>query len=323
MEIALLVVAGLFAIFCGLNDGATLLVTSLKLTSLRPIVVVLVLAAMVVVVPVVLGTGVATTLAGRLVSFQDAGGRIALLIAVLAACSVVVILSTRGVPTSLTLALIGGIVGAGLGGQLPIAWSWVAAVMLVAALAPLVAMLAAFAVVQLWAWSPLPGRVERQVRHAHRLGVAAQAVAYGSNDGQKMLAVFTLALPAAGVTGDRITVTPWVLSATGVLFCAGTLAGARRYGVRLGSGVLPLTPVHAATAQLSSAVVVAGSTAIGAPVSMTQAVTGALVGSGLSQGTGRIRWRHVLGIVGAWVLTLPVAGMLSAAAAAAAAVMRA
>lgn len=314
MEIALVIVAGLFAVFCGLNDGGTLLVTSLKLTSLRPISVVLILAAMVVVVPVLLGTGVATTLAGRLVSFQDAGGRMALLVAVIAACSVVMILATRGVPTSLTVALIGGIVGAGLGGRLPIAWSWVAAVMLVAAVAPLIAMVAAFAVVHLWAWSPLPGGVERQVRHAHRLGVAAQAVAYGSNDGQKMLAVFTLALPTAGVTGNRITVTPWVLSATGVLFCAGTLAGARRYGVRLGTGVLPLTPVHAATAQLSSAVVVAGSAAIGAPVSMTQAITGALVGSGLRHGTGRIRWRHVLGIVAAWLLTLPLTGFLSAAA---------
>lgn len=307
MDIALIVVAMVFAVFTGINDGGALLVTSLKMDSVRPLTAAALLAVTVVVAPAIFGTQVATTLSSRLVRFsgQDQD-QLALLLAVLGATVVVIVLARGGLPTSLTLALIGGILGVGVGGGLPIAWSWVIVVLLVAAAAPFAGLAAAFGVARLWRALVLPSTVARQVRHAHRFALVFQAFAYGTNDGQKMLAVFALAIPA-GLDEDGVVVRAWMLVTVGALFALGTLAGVRRYGMRLGSTMGALSPVHAVTAQLSAAVAVTGSAAAGAPASMTQSITGALIGSGLTDGGSRIRWQHAARIVAAWIVTLPIA----------------
>jgi PiT family inorganic phosphate transporter len=48
------------------------------------------------------------------------------------------------------------------------------------------------------------------------------------------------------------------------------------------------------------------------PVSTTHVATGAIVGAGIRQGTGAVRWGHVGGLVSAWIVTLPVAAVLAA-----------
>lgn len=66
------------------------------------------------------------------------------------------------------------------------------------------------------------------------------------------------------------------------------------------------------TAQLGAAVAVLSSAALGVPVSMTQAVAGGLVGTGMLRGRRQVRWR-VAGQLGlAWVLTLPAAAVVGA-----------
>jgi PiT family inorganic phosphate transporter len=308
---ALVAVAGLFALFNGVNDGGALLAAGLKVSSLRPVTAVVVLSLMVGIAPALFGSRVATTLADRLVHFTGDDGQVALLAAVAGATVVVITLSRSGVPTSLTLALLGGIVGAGLGGGLPVAWTWTSLVLLLAAAAPLAGLLGAYGVARLWGALPLRTAIRRQVRTAHRVGFGLQAIAYGTNDGQKMLAVFTIAVPAAAA-GEHPAARATVLIATVVLFAAGMLLGARRYGGRLGLAVLPITPVNAATARLSSAAVVMSSAAVGAPVSMTQALVGGLVGSDLTLGGRRIRWFQVGGIAVAWIVTLPTAAAVAA-----------
>jgi PiT family inorganic phosphate transporter len=118
MSIALLVVAALFAVVAGANDGSSILASAVRVSGLRPWVSISILLAAVVLGPLVLfGTSVATTLAHRLVPFDARGGvHVVLLVAALAAMLVVFGLSRAGLPTSLTLALVGGISGAGWGG---------------------------------------------------------------------------------------------------------------------------------------------------------------------------------------------------------------
>jgi PiT family inorganic phosphate transporter len=307
----MLVVAGFFALFTGTNDGGALLAVGLKLSSLRPATAIAALSVTVAAAPAVFGTQVATTLADRLVSFTNESGRLAMLAAVVGATVVVVALSRRALPTSLTLALIGGIVGAGGGAGLPVAWDWVTIVLLLAAAAPLAGFLGATGIGRLWAALPVRADVGRQVRAGHRLGFILLAFAYGANDGQKMLAV--VAIAANGAAGGEDVQTRWpVLVGTAMLFAAGALLRVRRYAWRLGSAVLPITPLNAVTAQLSSAAAVMGSATVGAPVSMTQALTGGLIAGGLTAGAGRIRWHQVAGIAAAWIVTLPVAAGMAA-----------
>lgn len=108
-----IVAAAAFAVVSGANDGGTLVAMGLKVTSIKPLVAIGLLTLAVVTGPFLFGTQVATTLADRLVSFEGAVGDSALLVAVIAALSIVTVLSRRGLPTSLTLALMGGSRGPG------------------------------------------------------------------------------------------------------------------------------------------------------------------------------------------------------------------
>lgn len=314
-HVTLVLTAGLFAVLTGLNDGATILAASLRVPILRPLTRVVALAAAVAVVPLVLGVAVATTFTVRLVAFRGRSGEVAFVLAVVSAMAVVLILGRRGLPTSLTLALVGAIAGSGLGSRSPVAWHAVGFTLLLAAAAPLLASVAAFGCVQVLFGARSSGPVGPRVALTDRIGFGLQCLAYALNDGQKMIAVGALAAGSGVAVSAGVTVGPMLALAT--CFSVGCLLGVRRAAASLGSGLFLVRPVHAVSATVSSAAVVLGGALFGAPMSMTQAIAAGLVGSGARDGHGRVRWHHAARIAGAWVLTLPTAFVLAAAAAAA------
>lgn len=125
-----------------------------------------------------------------------------------------------------------------------------------------------------------------------------------------MLAVFAV---AAGTVSGSLPARPGQILAIGVLFTLGVLVGIRRSAAALGTGVMLMRPTNTIAAEFSSAAAVFGTAALGAPVSMTQSAAAALVGSGLSEGYGKIRWQAASRIALAWVFTLPAAAVLAAA----------
>lgn len=324
----LVVVAVAFAAVNGANDGGTLLALSLRTAGLRAWVALLALAAMVALAPAVLGTQVATTLAVRLVDV-GASGRVVVLAAVLAAVAVPFGLSRAGLPTSLTVALVGGLVGAGAATGAGVAWGLVATVAAVAAAAPVVGGALGFALSRLARHLAAPGGAERFLARAHRVTFGLQAVAYGANDGQKMLAVGAIALGLAGgqagwgvqagvgaQAGAGVPAAWPLLAGAAVAFLAGTAVGLRRYARTVGM-IIPLRQPNAVVGEAAASAAVLGTAAFGAPVSMTQAVAGGLVGTGASEGQGRVRWQVTARIAIAWMATLPLAAAVGAAAAAA------
>ncbi|MBW3666045.1 MAG: inorganic phosphate transporter [Actinobacteria bacterium] len=305
----MLAAAGAFTVISGVNDGSALLTSSLSLPSVRPLSAMLMLAGALIAGPYVIGTQVATTLASRLVAFEGVRARVPLLIALVAAVGVVAGLSRLGLPTSLTLALIGGLAGSGFGYGLPVSWGAVGFVLAVAAAAPVVGGLAGFLLMRLLVHVPSSGSASMRLRWLHRIGFSLQSIAYSVNDGQKLLAVFAVGL---GATSTVVQPRLDVLGGIAALFVLGMLLGIRRIGGTLGTGVMLARPAHLLSSELSSAAAVLGSTALGAPVSMTQSITASLVGTGVSEGYGRVRWRTALNIGVAWLVTLPAAGLLAA-----------
>jgi PiT family inorganic phosphate transporter len=82
----------------------------------------------------------------------------------------------------------------------------------------------------------------------------------------------------------------------------------------VGRRIYRIQPIEGLTSQAASAAVILGGSVAGAPISTTQVVASSVVGVGL----GRRRWRHVhwaivrsMGI--AWLITMPIAGVLAAA----------
>lgn len=308
-SLPLILVACLFALVSGANDGAALLSTNLASKAVPPLAALLILVAAIVVGPFVLGTAVASTLVTGLVSFEGAGGDEALLIAVAIAIVLIAALTRFGIPTSVTQALTGAIIGVGIGRGLPVDLAVVAKVLLILVAAPIVAgALGWVAALALGRIRPSRG-VRTQVRVLQAIGWLAQSAAYAANDSQKMVAVFAVAL---GLVAGRAPVAWSTQLAIGVLFFVGTLAGASRLGGRIGK-LLPITPMAAVGAGYGSAVAVIGSAAVGAPVSMSQATASALVGAESVVGSyRRVRWEEAVRIVSTWLTTFPTALALAA-----------
>lgn len=306
--VVLVGVASAFAVISGANDGGALLAVSLNLPAIRPLAAAALLATTIVLGALVLGTEVATTLATRLVAFDTGSSVYALPSAVGAAVGVVAVLSRLGLPTSLTLALIGGIAGAGIGFGLTVSWGTIGYVLAIAALAPAVGLLGAILLLRLLAHAPAGGAL-RRVRWAHRGAFGLLCLAYSINDGQKMLAIFAIAF---GTATPIVAPDVRQLLLIAVLFVIGMLLGLRRIAKTLGSKVVTPRPVNVVTAETAAAAAVLGSSALGAPVSITQSITGGLVGAGISSGYQRVRWNTAGQIGIAWLVTLPAAAAAAA-----------
>ena len=92
----------------------------------------------------------------------------------------------------------------------------------------------------------------------------------------------------------------------------GYLAG-RRVLETLASKLTPLPLAESLTASLTTAALVSAASWASLPVSTTHVSTGAIVGAGLKNDPGKVKWGKVTEIVVSWVVTLPVAGVISAA----------
>jgi len=309
----LVIVAVVFAIVTGANDGGAILTMGLRIPSLRPIGAIAVLTGGVVLAPLWFGVHVAETFSKRLVGFDSGNGRTAFVVGLCAAIAVVGVLTALGLPTSLTLALIGGITGAGLGYGLPISWHGVIGVLAFGIAAPIVGGIAGLGLARLLRWVPADRSVPAAVRAATVLGYGIQALAYGANDGQKMLAVFAV---TAGASGQfDVHPTTGRLAIIACCFAVGAAISLRRLAGRLGRDLLVVRAVHALSAEIGSSAAVFASAVAGMPVSMTQSIAGALVGAGVSESSRRVRWRAVMRLGMAWALTLPASIAVAAVAA--------
>ncbi|NRQ35446.1 inorganic phosphate transporter [Nonomuraea sp. NN258] len=301
--VALIAVAGLFAIVSGVNDGGALLATGLKLPTVRPATGILTLVVLVALVPL-LSHQVAVTFVTRLATFDGPGSKIAMTVAVISALAVVTWLSSRGRPTSLTLAIVGGLTGAGVGWGLPVSPGSVALVLAFGVAAPIAGGLLAWVLIR----ALVAITTARGLSSWHWAAFLLQTVAYAANDGQKMLAVFMIALGFAGAPLPYTTL-------VAVLFGIGALYGLPKAGRTLSREIIVSRPAHGVAAELAAGTSVIACAAVGMPVSMTQAIAGGLIGAGVAVGSGRVRWYAAVKIVAAWLFTLPAAALLAGVAA--------
>lgn len=314
MSAAVLAAGAGFVASTGANDGGALIGSAVRLRVLALPWLAGLLVVSVACVPRLLGTSVATTLAGDLVGFGGSGpsaggGRAqAVLVAALVAAVGVVVVSARlRAPTSLALAFVGGLAGAGLGAGLPVAWGELGFVLGIAAAAPVLAAALAFAATRALTALPRPGR--RGMRGAGLVAYLVTCLAYGANGGQKSLAVLAIAAdrPLRPVPADAI-----LLVAGGLLFGFGLVAGMPWTAGALAGELAPARSFEATAASVVAGGVVLGASALGAPVSLTQVIGGSLAGSRLPAGWSRVRWRVAARIVVAWVVTLPAALLVGA-----------
>ena len=112
------------------------------------------------------------------------------------------------------------------------------------------------------------------------------------------------------VKGDAQHVPLWVTFACALTMCAGTAAGGWRIIRTMGHKLVKLQPIHGFAAETTGATVLMVAAHFGMPVSTTHAITTSIMGVGAAKRLSAVKISVVKRILWAWVLTLPVTGLL-------------
>jgi inorganic phosphate transporter, PiT family len=310
-----LVAASLFGLVSGFNDGGNLMgsFTSGRVISPRAASLLLLVS---IAGPLVLGTAVAQTVGTNVIDLQ-AQGPLGYVLITLSPLCVVLVSLWFGIPTSMTLALVGAMLGWALidGGRSAIHWAGVARVLIGMPISVLGGgLLALFVYGSIRrVFGTRPHASLLRLSRLQFLTAAAQAFAYGGNDMEKTVGLIAVGMsfPTAGHAVAFASAAP-IIGAF-ACFYVGAITGGSRVAGRVGLGVLKVRPTQALSQQLASASVVGALAIAGAPVSMTQTIDGGLVGVGAALRASSVRWGIVREMLGSWVLTLPMALVVAAA----------
>ena len=306
-----------FAFTNGFHDAANSVAMAVSTKALSPRIAIA-MAAGLNLVGAFLGEGVARTIGDSIVVPPSGSrGLIILAAALLAAIAWNLLTWWRGMPSSSSHALIGGLAGASLAAGSTILWGgiWtdVAVPML---LSPLAGLLVAYLVMRLLvrlAADASRARADRDIHRAQVASAAAMALGHGLQDAAKTMGVVILALTVAGHgTSEGV---PWqVMLASALALAAGTYAGGWRITRTLGRRIITPAPEpsQAMVAEASAAGLLYLAGAMHAPVSTTHTVTAAIVGAGLNGRRSAIRWRVLSRILVVWLVTFPGAAALAA-----------
>ncbi|XP_040850114.1 sodium-dependent phosphate transporter 2 [Ochotona curzoniae] len=105
----------------------------------------------------------------------------------------------------------------------------------------------------------------------------------------------------------------WLLFYGGIGICTGLWVWGRRVIQTMGKDLTPITPSSGFTIELASAFTVVIASNIGLPVSTTHCKVGSVVAVGWIRSRKAVDWRLFRNIFVAWFVTVPVAGLFSAA----------
>jgi inorganic phosphate transporter, PiT family len=224
------------------------------------------------------------------------------------------------IPSSSSHALIGGVLGAMIAavGSSGVIWSGIIAkVIIPAVLAPFICGGVAYLATRL-SFGFTRNVSDEHSSRGFRLGQIASsslvALAHGTNDAQKTMGVVTLTLIAGNRLGADASVPVWVKVVCALAIAAGTFSGGWRVIKTLGTRVTDIEAAQGFSAETGASSTILASSYFGFSLSTTQVVSGGIMGSGLGKAGGIVHWKVVRNMVIAWILTLPAAALMGAAA---------
>ena len=314
----------IFDIINGFHDAANSIATIVSTRVLSPRQAVLWAASFNFIALFIFHTGVAKTIAGTIhVTQTDPAFTYVVMSGLIGAITWSLITWVLGLPSSSSHALIGGLSGAGIAykGFDVINTAKLYPTLEFIILAPLIGLLLGGAVMILVYWlfrKWRPRRVDRTFRVGQLVSAGLYSIGHGGNDAQKTIGVIIMVLVAAKVlhldtNGDLLEDIPWwivVSSYSAMAF--GTAIGGWRIVKTMGMGLTHLKPVGGFCAEVAGAITLFTATSLKIPVSTTHTITGAIIGVGSVTNARGIRWALATRIVWAWVLTIPLAGLVGA-----------
>jgi PiT family inorganic phosphate transporter len=220
-----------------------------------------------------------------------------------------------GIPGSSSHALIGGMIGAVIAGAgiAAIKWGGLYKILIALFAAPLIGFLAGFVVTRLiyFLVRGATPHVNDLFKRGQWLTALVMAFGQGTNDAQKTMGIIVLSLVISGVL-PAFQVPLWVVAVSAGAIALGTSLGGWRLIRTLGGKFYKIRPVHSFSTQLTSALVILTASFAGVPVSTSQIVSSAIIGVGSAERVSKVRWSVAEDIITAWLITIPVSGLLSA-----------
>lgn len=218
-------------------------------------------------------------------------------------------------PSSSSHALIGGIVGAVIvsAGTQAINTNSLFKILISLFFSPVIGFIFGYALLKIvfvLCWNATP-RINDFLKKSQLLTALALGLSHGSNDGQKIMGIITLALVTGGYL--KLFVVPlWVVAISAIALSFGTAMGGWSLIRKPGNSFYKIRPVDGFSTQASSAFIVIGASIVGGPVSATQVINTAIMGVGAAERANKVRWGIAQDIVTAWVLTIPAVAFLAA-----------
>ncbi len=141
---------------------------------------------------------------------------------------------------------------------------------------------------------------------------AAFSIGHGGNDAQKVMGIITAALIAGGTITDFKDMPNWVPIACYAAIGLGTMSGGWKIVKTMGTKITKVTPFEGVAAETAGALTLFITEALKIPVSTTHTITGAIMGVGATKRLSAVRWGVTINLIWAWVLTIPISGLLAA-----------
>jgi PiT family inorganic phosphate transporter len=220
-----------------------------------------------------------------------------------------------GLPTSESHALISGLAGAALAtaGTDALLWEGWRKVLVGLLFSTFLGFGLGWAIVVAILWlfrRSHPGSVRRKFGRLQVLSAAFMAFSHGSNDGQKFIGAFTLALMLGGALSEFV-VSWWVILLCSVVMGVGTSVGGWRIIRTMGVKMVALQPYQGFAAETGAGAAIVLASSLGIPLSTTHTINTSIMGVGSARRLSAVRWGVVGEVVAAWVLTFPVCGLIA------------
>lgn len=155
-------------------------------------------------------------------------------------------------------------------------------------------------------------RSKKWFKRMQLVSAAAFSIGHGGNDAQKAMGIIAAAMIAAGQIGDAKELPYWVPFACHLAMALGTLSGGWRIVKTMGTRITKVTPFEGVAAETAGAITLFVTEALKVPVSTTHTITGAIIGVGATKRLSAVRWGVTVNLLWAWILTIPVSGLLAA-----------
>ena len=223
----------------------------------------------------------------------------------------------KGIPSSSSHALVGGIVGAGVAhaGFPSIQWIGLNKTLIAIVLSPVLGLLLTMAIMLLTSWLGVRASArgsERTFRGLHVISSGTLSLSHGLNDAQKTMGLITVLLYSTGYLHGHFAVPNWVALSCYIAMGLGTLTGGWRVIETMGTRITKLSQHQGFSASAGASVMLFAASWLGIPVSTTHTVTGCVIGAGAARRASAVRWGVAGNVAIAWVITIPASALVAA-----------